>query len=251
MLDYDAEAAIYDRTRGGEERAEAAAEAVRTLLPAGTRTLVDVACGTGIVSTRLREPGRTVIGVDLSAGMLEYARPRLDGAAIRADATQLPFADEAADAVIFMWLLHLVDMNLAEQAMSEAARVLRPGGVVIATIDKTFAMYGVPSDLSAAVEPIHRAQTPEKPDTPTTFTKLGQLHGLEPGKESTYTGHGHGWSPHHLLRSLPTLTWYQQLDQATASDLRTRVAALPDQDQPRPDPVYRVACLHKSASTAV
>ncbi|MFJ4654167.1 class I SAM-dependent methyltransferase [Nocardia sp. NPDC088792] len=246
MLDYDTEAAIYDRTRGGEERAEAAAGAVRILLPTGTRTLVDVACGTGIVSARLREPGRVVVGVDTSAGMLHYAQPRLDGRVVRADATRLPIADSTADAVLFMWLLHLVGAQVAAQAVAEAARVLRPGGVLVATVDKNFAMYGVPSDLAAVIEPVHRAQMAENPDAPATFAGFGRLSGLEPAGESTYIGHGQGWSPQHLLRSLPSLGWYQQLDDPTASDLSTRVAALPDQDRARPDPVYRVASLRKA-----
>ncbi|NEA04846.1 SAM-dependent methyltransferase, partial [Streptomyces sp. SID10116] len=46
MLDYSQEADRYDASRGGEPRAAAAAEAVLGLLPAGTATLLDVACGT-------------------------------------------------------------------------------------------------------------------------------------------------------------------------------------------------------------
>ncbi|MDI5903974.1 class I SAM-dependent methyltransferase, partial [Streptomyces sp. 12257] len=53
MLDYDKEAGAYDVTRGGEPRAAAAADAVLGLIPAQTRRLLDVACGTGIVTRRL------------------------------------------------------------------------------------------------------------------------------------------------------------------------------------------------------
>lgn len=53
MLDYDKEADAYDATRGGEPRAAAAAEAVLGLVPQTARTLLDVACGTGIVTRRL------------------------------------------------------------------------------------------------------------------------------------------------------------------------------------------------------
>nr|WP_324605751.1 methyltransferase domain-containing protein [Streptomyces sp. NRRL B-24484] len=74
MLDYDGEAATYDATRGGEERAGAAA------------LLVDVACGTGIVTARLRRPGRTVLGVDRSGGMAAVAAGRLPGHVLLGDA---------------------------------------------------------------------------------------------------------------------------------------------------------------------
>ena len=51
MLDYDREAAHYDATRGGDARADAAADAIQTLLPAaGTARIADVGCGTGIVT---------------------------------------------------------------------------------------------------------------------------------------------------------------------------------------------------------
>ncbi|MGW6707080.1 class I SAM-dependent methyltransferase, partial [Streptomyces sp. NPDC054956] len=78
MLDYDAEAGAYDATRGGVPRAEAAAAAVLGLLPAGTGTLLDLGCGTGIVTTRIAaaRPGLRVLGADASYGMAAMARSR-------------------------------------------------------------------------------------------------------------------------------------------------------------------------------
>ncbi|NEE46230.1 class I SAM-dependent methyltransferase, partial [Streptomyces sp. SID8455] len=63
MLDYTREAAVYDATRGGVPRARAAAEAVHALLPATARDHLDLACGTGLVSERIAQPGRRVVGV--------------------------------------------------------------------------------------------------------------------------------------------------------------------------------------------
>jgi SAM-dependent methyltransferase len=45
---------------------------------------------------------------------------------VRADATELPFADESFDAAILVSMLHHVDAP--ERALAEARRVLRPGG---------------------------------------------------------------------------------------------------------------------------
>jgi SAM-dependent methyltransferase len=82
VLDYDREAAHYDATRGGDARADAAARAIEALLAraAGDAVrLADIGCGTGIVTCRLLRPGRSVIGIDRSAGMAAVAAGRLPG----------------------------------------------------------------------------------------------------------------------------------------------------------------------------
>ncbi|WP_435842910.1 class I SAM-dependent methyltransferase [Streptomyces lavendulae] len=53
LLAHDAEAEAYGATRGGVPRAGAAAAAVLGLLPPHARTLLDLGCGTGIVTARL------------------------------------------------------------------------------------------------------------------------------------------------------------------------------------------------------
>jgi SAM-dependent methyltransferase len=79
MLDYDREADAYDATRGGVPRAEAAAAAVLGLVPDRARTLLDIGCGTGLVTERLRRPGLRVLGCDGSYGMARKAAGRIGG----------------------------------------------------------------------------------------------------------------------------------------------------------------------------
>ena len=55
-FDYSVESARYDVTRGGQERAQAAAVAIAELMP-HPGTLLDVAGGTIIVSTRIAAHG--------------------------------------------------------------------------------------------------------------------------------------------------------------------------------------------------
>lgn len=129
----DAEAARYDESRGGPERAQAAAAAVQSLLPAGGR-VVELAVGTGIVAAELVALGNLVHGVDLSTAMLRHAKVRLPGHVAAADAGRLPFADRRCDAVVAVWLLHLLDDS--DSVLAEVARVLRPGGVFITTTEK-------------------------------------------------------------------------------------------------------------------
>ena len=133
-VEYDeAEAAQYDETRGGPERALAAAEAIQDLLPKGGRVL-DLATGTGIVAAELVALGNLVHGIDLSSAMLHHARVRLPGHVAAADATRLPIADRRCDAVLAIWLLHLVPDS--DQILAEVTRVLRPDGVFITTTEK-------------------------------------------------------------------------------------------------------------------
>jgi SAM-dependent methyltransferase len=249
VLDYDAEAPGYDASRGGEERAEAAAAAVRSVLPGDARVVLDVACGTGIVSARLRAAGRVVVGVDASAGMLRVAAPRLEGRVVRGDAARLPVADSSVDAVVFMWFLHLAGRRLSAEAIGEAARVLRPGGALITTVDKNFAMYAVPSDLASVVEPVHRRVAPTPTDGSARVVAIGQRYGLVPNEDAGYVGRGQGWSPRTFRGELRTLGWYRSCGAADIAELEDRVAGLPDQDVPRPDPVYRLVVLAKPAVT--
>jgi demethylmenaquinone methyltransferase / 2-methoxy-6-polyprenyl-1,4-benzoquinol methylase len=94
----------------------------------GDRVL-DVACGTGLVSTELVRRGCTVIGLDQSPDMLAQARRRLPGVQfVEGEAERLPFADREFDALTFTYLLRYVDDRAA--TMRELARVVKPGGAI-------------------------------------------------------------------------------------------------------------------------
>lgn len=87
--------------------------------------LLDIGGGTGNYALALRAHGFNPVVVDASEAML--ARAAAKGLpTVRADATQLPFADASADAATLISMLHHVPDWRA--ALREAARVLRPGG---------------------------------------------------------------------------------------------------------------------------
>ena len=244
MLDYDLEAARYDQTRGGVARARAAAGAVLELVPADCAVLVDVACGTGIVTELLTAPGRTVVGVDMSAGMLALARPRLSdrGGVARGDATRLPVAAGAADAVTFMWLLHLVDAPVAATAIAEAARVLRPGGVMVTTVDKNSAQFDTDSDVGAILRAVRQELAPPASDGAERVRDLAAAVGLEPAGTAGYVGHGQGRSPREWARRVrEDIKWLRKADPARVEEICRELEALPEQDVRRADPEYKLA----------
>ena len=96
---------------------------------ASGRDVLEVGCGTGLILARLARSAKSARGVDLSPGMLERAKQR--GLEVsEASATALPFPDASFDVVCsFKVLAHVPDIELA---LSEMARVCRPGGHVVA-----------------------------------------------------------------------------------------------------------------------
>lgn|GEM_PF-1591083 len=127
-------------------------------LEAGT-VVVDVGCGTGAFLRALthRSPGVRPIGVDGTGAMVGIARTQCKDTPIAlhvADARALPLEADSVDVVVFLNTLHHVGDT--EAALTEAARVLRPGGVVwVGTDEDVYDMAGwsngrVRDELSAA-----------------------------------------------------------------------------------------------------
>src|SRR5947209_6404683 len=93
----------------------------------GKMSILDVGCGPGYVSAAATERGASSTGLDFSAEMIAIAKKKFPGIEFReGDAQNLPFGDASFDRVVANFaLLHLAS---PERAMSEAARVLKPGG---------------------------------------------------------------------------------------------------------------------------
>lgn len=121
-----ARASVYGGVAGPDAR-EAAFEAVREAEP---RNVLEVGCGWGDFSARVAaELGASVVALDLSPRMVELARSRGVDARV-GDVQELPFADASFDVAAANWMLyHVPDLD---RALSELARVLRPGGRLVA-----------------------------------------------------------------------------------------------------------------------
>ena len=119
---------------------EFAREERRVLRLLGTRVdrgplrVLDVGCGSGPWLVRWKERGAIPFGVDFDADLVARARVRpelLDTppSVCAADARRLPLADRSFDVVTLNSLLeHVPDW---QAVLSEGARVLAPGGVLV------------------------------------------------------------------------------------------------------------------------
>ncbi len=106
-------------------------ELFRAVLGRAPEHVLEVGPGTGELAAELITAGITDYQViDISPRMVELARERGITAQV-ADIQALPFADRAFDCVIAAWMLyHVPDLH---RGLAEVARVLRPGGCLIAT----------------------------------------------------------------------------------------------------------------------
>lgn len=129
---FDSQAEQWDAIRAlhiDEPAVETAA--IELLSDRALGTLVDVGTGTGRMLELFGAAAERAVGVDRSPEMLRLARAKLAAAQVSADLRQgdmyaLPLADGSADTVVLHHLLHFA--QAPERTLSEAARLLRPGG---------------------------------------------------------------------------------------------------------------------------
>jgi ubiquinone/menaquinone biosynthesis C-methylase UbiE len=114
------------------------ARIVRELQDSTGKTVLDLGCGYCYHTTRLARSDLSITGADFSEAALARARETLRDAGIaervslqQADATNLPFADDSFDNVV-MWgvLMHIPE---CEKALTQVARILKPGGKFVLT----------------------------------------------------------------------------------------------------------------------
>ncbi|OAQ51441.1 methyltransferase type 11 [Natrinema mahii] len=118
-------------SRGGQLIDRREKEAVlEAIMPVEDRKVLEIACGTGRFTVMLAHQGADVVGLDISAAMLQQGRRKakqdeLSGTLefLRGDAGRLPFPDDHFDTVIAMRFFHLADDP--EAFLEEMRRVAR------------------------------------------------------------------------------------------------------------------------------
>ena len=157
---WERHAKRYDRStrflaRPVPRMLELATSAVR-----GSRDVLEVAAGTGLLTAAIAPAVTSVVATDYAPAMVAQLEARLRADKIdnvacqQADINALPFADHSFDAVVAANVLHLVpDL---EQSLASLRRVLRPNGHLVAptylhaetfgasVLSRLFALTGFP-----------------------------------------------------------------------------------------------------------
>lgn len=140
---HDHECAYYDERfaivhdAASARRALAEVEGLLGRRLAAGEVVLDAGCGTGWLAAGLRRarPDVTVIGSDLSAGMLGRARDAGGWPLVQSDGTRLPVVSGSVDVLVCRGVLHhLPDVPAA---LAEWRRVLAPEGAVVLSSEPT------------------------------------------------------------------------------------------------------------------
>ncbi len=143
VLDFYESGREFDRLNDGNLAGplefERTIELLVRYLPGGALKVLDVGGGPGVYASWLAKGGHSVHLIDPVRRHVEAARA-LGLDAELGEAARLDHPDESADVVLLMGpLYHLVDESDRLQSLGEAWRVLRPGGLLVATAISRFA----------------------------------------------------------------------------------------------------------------
>lgn len=161
---WQAKAEAYDKFAG-----KVTAQAVEVLLDAaaitGAKHVLDVACGPGYGAGGAAARGATAVGVDFAPSMVAVASKKFPDAEFReGDGESLPFDDGSFDAVICLFgLLHMPE---PEKAITEAYRVLLPGGRYAFTVWATPETHEFFAVVMAAIQAHGDMEVPLPPAPP-------------------------------------------------------------------------------------
>jgi SAM-dependent methyltransferase len=162
--------AFYDRHLGPVLFEPYAADLVSRLPRGDGLRVLEIACGTGILTRRLREAlpdSASVVATDLNEPMVAYARDAVPAPGIvwqQADAQALAFPDGSFDVAIcqfgFMFLPDTV------QGFREARRVLRADGVLLANVWQSLEANPEAGAIHATLAKLFPADPPRFLETP-------------------------------------------------------------------------------------
>lgn len=203
----------------------------------GERVL-EVGCGTGSLTRALlnRGPDVTVTGIDASETYLTFARDQLDAGRATlevGDAQSLRFDDRSFDSVVSMLVLNFVPDNA--KAVTEMARVTRPGGRVGAAVwdyGDGMEMLRLLWDTAAEIDPAaaerHEGNMPlcREGELAALWRQSGLTEVEQAGltAELTFASFEDYWTP-FLTGVGPSGSYVSGLDEGLRSKLKSRLLA--------------------------
>lgn len=184
--------------------------------PVAGQQILDVGCGTGILSLKLAQLGAQVIGVDLSGSMLQIAKERAEAFQqdirfIEQPMEQLNGVSNADFAVISIDSLNYVmnefDVN---QTFIHLYNALRPGGKLLFDVHSTFKtdVIFMESPFVYDDEDIAYIWHTDEGDTP--HTVHSHLSFFVKNEDDTYDR----FEEEHVQRTFPISTYVQMLEKA-------------------------------------
>jgi len=150
-------------------------------------TVLDVACGTGIVSCEFAKYAKLVTGIDITEGMLAQAKKLEEKNKLRntewvlGDVNQMPFEDNRFSVVVSRFSFHhFVD---TEQVLEEMIRVCKPQGKIM-LVD-----VAIPKEKQAAYDRMEKLRDPSHTGalSPKEFEELFKTKQLNNCRQSSYT----------------------------------------------------------------
>jgi ubiquinone/menaquinone biosynthesis C-methylase UbiE len=195
---------------------------------AAGKAVVDVACGEGYGSALLARGAASVTGIDASGETIAAARRRYGGAPglefVEGRCESLPLGEACADLVVsFETLEHLVDPRAF---LDEAARVLRPAGVLVASSPNK-AIY---SDKAGYRNPFHPSEMYESEFVAALRERFAHVR-LFGQRVDAYSA-----------------IWPVDRDPAKAQLMQARAATGAEAAAGVPDPVYFIAACAREAA---
>jgi SAM-dependent methyltransferase len=202
---------LYERHRPGYPD-----EAVRWMTGPDHRTVLELGAGTGKLTAGLLRQGHRLVATDPSAGMLGPMRRRLGGVrVVQASAERLPFASASVDAVVAGQAFHWFD---TERALTDIARVLRPGG-------RLALAWNVHDESVPWVRRLRREIGAEPPPDPTETLEDSGLFG---GVERETFRHWHQVYRDSLIGLVESHSSVADMPDAERAEVLTRVGELYD-----------------------
>jgi len=146
-------------------------------------TVLEIACGTGIVTRRLRNrlsPSVKIVATDLNEAMMSYAKQKFQAAENidwkTADATELPFDAGSFDAAVCQFgLMFFPDKP---RAAAEVHRVLKPGGWFHFNVWDAIERNDLPQMAHASMLKYFPEDPPDFYDVPFSFYQHDKIESL-------------------------------------------------------------------------
>ena len=134
-LHFSSAAPNYDKASVAQRQSADNLLEAALALPHSPRRIIDVGCGTGYASYKLKSlfPAASLVSLDMAYGMLSHAKKRFGQSGsfngICGDAENLPFKSGSADLIFTNAAIHWC--NQIEQTLAGFRQVLKPGGYLL------------------------------------------------------------------------------------------------------------------------